>query len=396
MTLLRRLHAMFVADLPARQGAQQKQQVLTMPKGLRLKDWHTPQATTLVRAAIAVSYALGGHMLVPWDVEIPGGRYYANASQYADLFAFVRRHADLFDAADELQSAWLPPLLTERSASNFQAVSGAPWMAGGSVLATVPAGLRECQALCDRLSHSGARRCVGVRLADRPSTQPGSVGECALIAQQQTQQSPAGGGRDAAATAPSSPPVVHAYRRSGTPAAASSDYVSNAVRVNDSHVLVIGRRSRSSGGNGSSAPSLVVLHLIDVRAIAGVGCCPSAFKPAFGYHPSNCSVGLDCCRCSEDDSGDSRSNSTGRLGTTALEVTLAPSVGAAAAGARACPTTVRLLSLESAHDRAATKIRCDPVSQEARVVIPAEAAPRPWALLEVHFGRAPLPPSQNT
>ena len=44
-----------------------KQQVLTMPKvehGVRLSDWHTPNGTAVVRTAVAVSYALGGHMLV--------------------------------------------------------------------------------------------------------------------------------------------------------------------------------------------------------------------------------------------------------------------------------------------------------------------------------------------
>ena len=50
------------------------------------------------------------------------GRYYGNASQFGDLFAFVRLHAAVFDQADSLLSeeGWLPPVVTERSATNYQ------------------------------------------------------------------------------------------------------------------------------------------------------------------------------------------------------------------------------------------------------------------------------------
>ena len=39
-------------------------------------------------------------MMVPWDIYLPtpqGQRYYGNASQYGDLYKFVRQHADLLD-----------------------------------------------------------------------------------------------------------------------------------------------------------------------------------------------------------------------------------------------------------------------------------------------------------
>jgi hypothetical protein len=154
MTLLRRLHAMFVADLPSG-----KQQIMTMPKGLQLEAWSTEQATQLIRAAIAVSYALGGHMLVPWDAEMSGGRYFGNASLFADLFGFVRKHAHIFDhVMDQLQRHWLPPALTERSAPNFR--QQPPRSPAATLLPVVPAGLRECQALCDRVARHNASACT--------------------------------------------------------------------------------------------------------------------------------------------------------------------------------------------------------------------------------------------
>ena len=43
---------------------------------------------------------VGSNMMVPWDIYLPtpqGQRYYGNASQYGDLYKFVRQHADLLD-----------------------------------------------------------------------------------------------------------------------------------------------------------------------------------------------------------------------------------------------------------------------------------------------------------
>lgn len=60
----------------------------------------------LTRRVIATAYATGGHLLVPWDVYLgstPEGsrRYYGKPEDYADLYRFVRGHADLFDGYED-------------------------------------------------------------------------------------------------------------------------------------------------------------------------------------------------------------------------------------------------------------------------------------------------------
>lgn len=56
-----------------------------------------------LRSGIATTYALGAIPVVPWDVFIPPvgstppGRFFGAAADLADLYLFVRRHADLFD-----------------------------------------------------------------------------------------------------------------------------------------------------------------------------------------------------------------------------------------------------------------------------------------------------------
>ena len=62
---------------------------------------NTPAFAVLIRTSIAFSYALGAQMMVPWDIYLPtphAARYYGLASQYGDLYAFVRAHAELLDA----------------------------------------------------------------------------------------------------------------------------------------------------------------------------------------------------------------------------------------------------------------------------------------------------------
>ena len=355
MTLLRRLHALFVADVPAG-----KQQVLTMPKGLELKEWLTLQGAAIVRATIAVSYALGGHILVPWDAEFSGGRYYGNASQYGDLFSFVRRHASMFDDANLLQTGWLPPAMTEHCAENFQA---SPVTLMGTVSATIPAGLRECQSVCDMLAAENASRCIGVRLQDRPNTQPASVGECALVAAGATALP-----RDSTVEQP-----VRVYKRLGAPATSVSEFSGRVVRVNDPQVMAIARSSSSGVGP-------LLIHLVDSRALAELGCCPSAYKPSFGYHPSNCSpctasncsgdTGLSCCRC--------KHTPTPPALKPSLELVLTAHVAAGA-----CPKLVRAQNLDPRDDRVVADIRCDTAQKETRFTV--SPPPQPWAMLEVHF-----------
>jgi hypothetical protein len=60
----------------------------------------------LNRRVIAAMYAFGGHLIAPWDVYLrstPEGsdRYYGNPDDYADLFGFVRGHAEYFDGYED-------------------------------------------------------------------------------------------------------------------------------------------------------------------------------------------------------------------------------------------------------------------------------------------------------
>ena len=54
-----------------------------------------------------------------------------------------------------------------------------------------------------------------------------------------------------------------------------------------------------------------------------------------------------------------------------------------AAGAYACPKSVRVLQLDARHDTVVSAVRCDPGAQETRFTV--SPAPRPWMMLEVQF-----------
>lgn len=62
----------------------------------------------LLRTRIATAYAVGGNPVIPWDVFIPpttkapATRFSATASEFADLFKFVRANASLFDGWETL------------------------------------------------------------------------------------------------------------------------------------------------------------------------------------------------------------------------------------------------------------------------------------------------------
>jgi hypothetical protein len=60
-----------------------------------------------------MSYACGGHLIVPWDVYTGSNspRYYGKPEQYADLYKFVRDHFQLFDGYED--AAFLLPGLTD-------------------------------------------------------------------------------------------------------------------------------------------------------------------------------------------------------------------------------------------------------------------------------------------
>ena len=74
-----------------------RHQVVTMPKKSdreELDSWRR-----LTRRTIATAYACGGHCMVPWDVYMPSDapRYFGTASQYADLFGFIRANSQYLD-----------------------------------------------------------------------------------------------------------------------------------------------------------------------------------------------------------------------------------------------------------------------------------------------------------
>jgi hypothetical protein len=80
----------FLLDAMQTARAQGRCQVVTMPKKRDREDleaWHR-----LTRQTIAMTYAAGGHCMVPWDVYMPGDapRYFGTSPQYADLYGFIR------------------------------------------------------------------------------------------------------------------------------------------------------------------------------------------------------------------------------------------------------------------------------------------------------------------
>jgi hypothetical protein len=66
-----------------------------------------PRSTDVNRLAIATLYALGGQVVVPWDVydgnDAAGRarRFFGTHAEYGDLYAFVRAHAALFDGMQQ-------------------------------------------------------------------------------------------------------------------------------------------------------------------------------------------------------------------------------------------------------------------------------------------------------
>ncbi len=88
-----------------------KRQLFTTPvvsSVSNIKDWgrEFPQLEIMTRKGVAASYALGGHMQVPWDQFQPRGnvRFFGEPEDYAYLFKFVRDNAKYFD---DYQSAYV-------------------------------------------------------------------------------------------------------------------------------------------------------------------------------------------------------------------------------------------------------------------------------------------------
>jgi len=75
-----------------------KGQLLSPPRydALKPPDMIVP----VTRSCIATTYAMGGLMMVPWDVwqkNDGGPRYFGTAAEYADIYGFVRAIPELFD-----------------------------------------------------------------------------------------------------------------------------------------------------------------------------------------------------------------------------------------------------------------------------------------------------------
>lgn len=101
-------HTCAPADLIAlfsQAWAAGRQQAITIPKfGATIKPWGCnitaqPWYRLQIRRVTAVSYAVGGHMITPYDIYEPDNcpRFYGDPGDYADVFSLVRAHPSLFD-----------------------------------------------------------------------------------------------------------------------------------------------------------------------------------------------------------------------------------------------------------------------------------------------------------
>ena len=65
---------------------------------------NTSDGPEILRNVASLCYAMGAHMIVPWDVYQHGKpyRYFGKPEEYADLFGFVRGIADYLDGYEEV------------------------------------------------------------------------------------------------------------------------------------------------------------------------------------------------------------------------------------------------------------------------------------------------------
>lgn len=69
----------------------------------------------LTRATIALAYACGSHIIVPWDVYVGTGvpRYFGKPEEYADLYGFARANAAFLDGYEDA-AALMPGVPDDR------------------------------------------------------------------------------------------------------------------------------------------------------------------------------------------------------------------------------------------------------------------------------------------
>lgn len=88
------LTSLFLTE-PARVGVPQ---VMTMPKHKEPAGTHDDEVLT--QKTIAFAYAIGGNVMVPYDIYIPwpnAPRFFGNVSDFDGLYALVRNNTQLFD-----------------------------------------------------------------------------------------------------------------------------------------------------------------------------------------------------------------------------------------------------------------------------------------------------------
>lgn len=144
-----------------------RQQVMTMPKEGTISACDVQ----LTRSAISTAYALGGNMLVPWDVYLPqpsAPRYWGSASDFGDLYAFVSAYAHLFDSANVSLPNELPANMSfelvhtgaDGDKARFNLPSDTTHPAAGRCLSTASVASCEYSCLIDR-------KCVAI-FSDAP------------------------------------------------------------------------------------------------------------------------------------------------------------------------------------------------------------------------------------
>jgi hypothetical protein len=92
----------------------------------RAQELGKQQAFTLVstnvqlnRKVMAYTYAVGGNMVMPWDVYVPNSpRFFGNPNDYNDITTFVRQHAQLLDGHET--AAFVGPGLTDDKTGAFE------------------------------------------------------------------------------------------------------------------------------------------------------------------------------------------------------------------------------------------------------------------------------------
>ena len=97
----------FILNLLIGGVKQNRRHVLTMPKTRIEEAGGENSLRNITRRVIAMSYACGGHCMVPWDVYMPKDhpRYFGTPEQYADLYGFIRANSSFFDAYEYSSSS---------------------------------------------------------------------------------------------------------------------------------------------------------------------------------------------------------------------------------------------------------------------------------------------------